>query len=118
MMYERIFRHLQLMYGVKVGESAKISIAKIIEDDRLGRFEDNDNSDARKSALSSDLVSRASKYAECAHQKANHTYDGRPYVYHLQMVYGEGCRYIHLLPNADTLSIVLSACCLHHTIED
>jgi len=62
-------------------------------------------------------VQIANYYATKAHASVNHTYDGKPYSFHLNMVYNFGVKFQHLLPE-DKVIITLSACWTHDLIED
>ena len=63
------------------------------------------------------LVETAKAYALDRHRGTNHLYDGKPYEFHLQMVYDFGRKYAHLLP-AQEQEVVLAACWTHDIIED
>lgn len=51
------------------------------------------------------------------HSNTNHTYDGKPYLVHLNRVYETGLFYSHLIPENDKPN-VLAACFGHDLIED
>lgn len=57
------------------------------------------------------------RFAIEAHNKANHLYDGQPYVIHLTKTVFFALKYIDQIPE-DYRLIVLYACWLHDTIED
>ncbi len=67
--------------------------------------------------LSTELIETAMSYAIRCHNDTNHKYSGQPYHVHLDLVYKYGCKYAHLLPNAE-VEIALAACWTHDTIED
>ena len=50
------------------------------------------------------------------HESVNHTYDGKPYSYHLQMVVNWAAEFIELIPEEDRAD-VYAACWLHDVIE-
>jgi (p)ppGpp synthase/HD superfamily hydrolase len=56
-------------------------------------------------------------YAKEKHRQTNHTYDGKPYEYHLEMVYRVALEFIHLLPE-EVHHDVLCGCWVHDIIED
>lgn len=60
---------------------------------------------------------KAYNYAVKCHNETNHTYDNKPYSYHLKMVYDIALENINMIPK-DAEIDVLSACWLHDTIED
>jgi len=62
-------------------------------------------------------IQRVATYASEAHASVNHTYDGKPYSFHLNMVYDFGFKFKHLLPE-DKIITSLSACWTHDLIED
>lgn len=63
------------------------------------------------------LSEQAEYYAKLCHEKTNHKYNGEPYAFHLQMVYGVAKGYIHLIPLTKE-EVVLAACWAHDVIED
>ncbi len=63
------------------------------------------------------LVQKAYNYAVKCHSETNHLYDGKPYSYHLKMVYDNGLRFKKCIPLA-FIDNVFAACWLHDTIED
>jgi (p)ppGpp synthase/HD superfamily hydrolase len=67
--------------------------------------------------LPSELIQKAKAYAIQCHMETNHTYDGKPYETHLQIVYEFGMKYSFLLPK-DKVDYALAACWTHDTIED
>jgi len=68
--------------------------------------------------FSSEFINKAREYAILKHSETNHKYDGKPYDVHLKMVYDFGCKYIHILPNNETIEEVLASCWTHDVIED
>jgi (p)ppGpp synthase/HD superfamily hydrolase len=62
-------------------------------------------------------LEKAVSYAIKCHESTNHTYDGRPYSIHLEMVFNIALEHISIIPlqHRDT---VLSACWAHDVIED
>lgn len=63
------------------------------------------------------LEEKAKHYAlECHHSTA-HTYDGKPYSFHLEMVVAAANDFIHLVPK-EKIPVVLAACWVHDCIED
>lgn len=56
-------------------------------------------------------------WASRCHQETNHSYDGKPYTFHLQMVSDVATRHIHLLPEV-MIETVFAAIWAHDTIED
>jgi len=63
------------------------------------------------------MIQKTKEYAIRCHTGTNHLYDGKPYSYHLNMVYNVGLKYIYLIPEAYK-DVVLSACWAHDVIED
>ncbi len=51
------------------------------------------------------------------HADTNHTYDGQPYILHLQMVVAYANKYIQLIADNDRTDVIHAAW-LHDTIED
>lgn len=72
---------------------------------------------ALAATLTSELVIKAKRYALKCHTETNHTYDGKPYETHLQMVVDYACKYASLIDD-EALEIVLAAAWTHDTIED
>lgn len=64
-----------------------------------------------------DLVRMAREYATACHAAANHTYDGKPYSFHLAMVADMVDRFHVLLP-ADQRELALAGAWVHDVIED
>ncbi len=62
------------------------------------------------------LLEKSREFAKQCHSETNHTYDGKPYTFHLNMVEGFGQDFIYLIPSKK--EIVLSACQLHDSVED
>lgn len=60
---------------------------------------------------------KAKKWASEVHASVNHTYNDKPYAFHLKMVADAAERFIHLIPSSDR-EAVLAACWAHDTIED
>lgn len=56
-------------------------------------------------------------YAREKHQLANHTYDGKPYEFHLNMVYQTAQEFIHTMPE-EAHHDILCGCWVHDIIED
>ncbi len=67
--------------------------------------------------MSTSLIEKAKEYATKMHSETNHTYDGKPYTTHLQMVFDYAMKYRHLLPTEVAESVLASAW-THDTIED
>lgn len=63
------------------------------------------------------MTTKARDFAIEAHASVNHTYDGKPYAVHLEIVAASGEKHLHLIP-AENRADVLAACWLHDTIED
>lgn len=63
------------------------------------------------------MSEQAKQYALDCHTGTNHTYDGKPYETHLQMVVNTAQQFIHLIPEEER-SNVIAACWLHDVIED
>lgn len=63
------------------------------------------------------LIEKARIFSIEAHRSVNHTYDGKPYETHLELVYEAGLQFIHLIPEKYR-DAVLAACWSHDTIED
>ncbi len=61
------------------------------------------------------LSEKARTLAKTWHEDTNHTYDGKPYEYHLNMVVENVYRYASLV---DDLEVALAAAWLHDVIED
>lgn len=59
----------------------------------------------------------AKVYAIKCHESTNHTYDGKPYSVHLNMVHGIALENIEMIPLLDRQT-VLAACWAHDVIED
>lgn len=68
-------------------------------------------------ALTSELVTKAKDYAIKCHTETNHTYDGKPYETHLQMVVNYACKYAYMVED-DILEVVIASAWVHDTIED
>lgn len=66
--------------------------------------------------MSNKVITAMNYGAEC-HNKTNHKYDGKPYIFHLEMVHNIAALYIHLLPEKDR-ETALDACWVHDVIED
>ena len=64
------------------------------------------------------LYELAEIYAIECHKNVNHTYDGKPYETHLEMVYRYAKRFLDLIPNYRDKEKVLAACWMHDLIED
>jgi 5'(3')-deoxyribonucleotidase len=64
-----------------------------------------------------DVVERARNYAIRCHTKTKHTYNGKPYEFHLEMVYNQALKYAHLVP-IDKRNNFLAAAWVHDVIED
>lgn len=61
----------------------------------------------------------ARKYAVKCHSDTNHTYDRKPYEFHLQMVVDYAFKYIHLLSgDKEIVTDIICACWCHDVIED
>ena len=63
------------------------------------------------------LLEKTKAYAIKCHQETNHTYDGKPYETHLQMVVDAANEFIHLIPEHER-EIVIAGCWVHDCIED
>lgn len=63
------------------------------------------------------MLEKSRLYAIHQHKLVNHTYDDKPYSYHLKMVVNIAKEYINLIPDEWQIE-VLSACWLHDIIED
>lgn len=64
-----------------------------------------------------EFVEKARDFAIKHHEETNHLYDGKPYRFHLEMVFAFALKYIYLIP-VKYRHIVLAAIWLHDTIED
>lgn len=62
------------------------------------------------------LLEKSRILAKNYHSDVNHTYDDKPYTFHLNMVEAFGQEFIYLINSKK--AVVLSACQLHDTIED
>lgn len=63
------------------------------------------------------MLNKSKEYAYHCHNSTNHTYDGHPYTFHLNMVDDVAVLFLHLVPS-NKHDIVRSACYCHDTIED
>lgn len=63
------------------------------------------------------LADKAKTWAEKCHADTNHLYDGKPYIYHLNMVAFYGHKFLHLIPFLEK-DTVIAACFTHDVIED
>lgn len=63
------------------------------------------------------LLEKSRTLANKYHSETNHTYDDKPYTFHLNIVEDFGGEFLHLIPTSKKI-IVLSACQLHDSIED
>lgn len=63
------------------------------------------------------ILGKAMIYAIRCHKEKDQIYDGKPYDFHLQMVFDIGIEYIHLIPPHQRQN-VLVACWTHDVIED
>ena len=63
------------------------------------------------------IIEASKAYAVQCHQSTNHLYDGKPYEFHLQMVYDNAKKFIHLVPE-NQKDYFLAACWVHDVIED
>lgn len=64
------------------------------------------------------LIDRAEQYAKKCHEETNHTYDGHPYMVHLQMVISFVNKYAPIYLDEKYLEIVSAAALCHDVIED
>lgn len=64
-----------------------------------------------------ELVRTARAYATACHADANHTYDDRPYSFHLEMVADMVLRFRDLLPE-EHRALALAGAWVHDVIED
>lgn len=64
------------------------------------------------------LVDRARVYAIKCHKRVNQKYDGKPYKYHLQMVYNYGLQFAYLIDDPYERIIFLAGLWVHDVIED
>lgn len=68
------------------------------------------------------VIDKAKTYGILSHEIVNHTYDGKPYSFHLHMVHEYAVKYIGLLLESeteiDTILNLLAACYVHDVIED
>jgi len=62
------------------------------------------------------LLEKSRSLANKYHSEVNHTYDHKPYTFHLNMVEEFGQEFIYLINSKKP--VVLSACQLHDTCED
>lgn len=62
------------------------------------------------------LLEKSRTLANKYHSEVNHTYDDKPYTFHLNMVEAFGQEFIYLINPKK--AVVLSACQLHDSIED
>lgn len=63
------------------------------------------------------IIKTSKDYAVKCHSETNHLYDGKPYSYHLNMVYDIAYKFIHLIPEHERHD-VLASCWTHDVIED
>src|SRR4051812_48189664 len=63
------------------------------------------------------IIEISKNYAIDCHSSTAHLYDGKPYAYHLNMVFEAGQKFIHLIPESDRDN-VLAGCWVHDCIED
>lgn len=63
------------------------------------------------------LSDRAREYARRAHRFVNQTYDGKPYIVHVDEAAAVGIRFKHLIP-AEKWETVLAGIYLHDVLED
>jgi (p)ppGpp synthase/HD superfamily hydrolase len=63
------------------------------------------------------IIEKSKQYAIECHGSTGHQYDGKPYDYHLRMVYEAGLKFIHLIPEKERDN-VLASCWVHDCIED
>ena len=63
------------------------------------------------------MLEKVKAYAIEKHRNANHKYDAFEYEYHLNMVYENAKKFIHLIDEQERDN-VLSACWVHDIIED
>lgn len=63
------------------------------------------------------IIEKARQYAISCHDETNHKYDGKPYYFHLRMVYNEAEKYISLVDERDRDNF-LAAAWVHDVIED
>ncbi len=63
------------------------------------------------------ILEKAKKYAIKCHRETNHTYGGKPYEIHLEMVADFGEKFIDLVPKSERLH-VLAGCWVHDCMED
>jgi len=64
-----------------------------------------------------EIVDTARRYAISCHSATHHSYDGRPYEYHLSSVFEIARRFIHLIPEGEQDNI-LAGCWVHDVCED
>lgn len=64
-----------------------------------------------------DITEITKTYAITCHRETNHTYDGKPYEIHLQMVADTAEQFIHLIPKEERAT-VLAGCWVHDCMED
>ena len=63
------------------------------------------------------MIQQALNFATEAHTSTNHTYDGHPYMIHLERAVAIGYDFLHLVPDEQQYQAI-SALWLHDTIED
>lgn len=63
------------------------------------------------------IVTKAFVYATECHTSTNHLYDGKPYMFHINMCVEFANKFIHLVPEEERDNIV-AGCYLHDVIED
>jgi len=64
-----------------------------------------------------ELLSNTMKYSSRKHREVNHKYDGKPYSFHLNMVYEVSLKFSYLLKEEDKEN-VYCGCWVHDLIED
>ena len=63
------------------------------------------------------FVNKISEYGIECHSSTNHTYDGRPYSIHLNMVFHFALKFSSLIPR-EKIPVALGSAWVHDTIED
>ena len=64
------------------------------------------------------LSEKAKSYALQCHEETNHTYDGKPYAFHLQMVVNAAEEFLQDQYTEAQKELIRAGCWLHDVIED
>ena len=67
--------------------------------------------------MNATIIDKAQQYARQCHTQTNHTYNGKHYEFHLEMVFDFAVKYAHLVPENQRDNF-LAAAWVHDVIED